>query len=146
MTNFSLDVADEEQFFFTQADNNIESEEQTLQGKEQSRQAAKEWMTNEEPASLRTSIKEFAKIDGDTTSYSINRNKANETIQVEQGLDLNFQISRLSVEVLLTTDGRHKHCKVNEDRIILKDGLLFGNTTEKRVESNTTKSSYQHNS
>ena len=36
-TSFS-DVADEEQFFFTQADKNDESEDQTLAQKEQSRQ------------------------------------------------------------------------------------------------------------
>ena len=33
-TTFSQDVADEEQFFFSQADNKDESEEQTLQRKQ----------------------------------------------------------------------------------------------------------------
>ena len=43
-TPSSSDVADEEQFFFiTQADNNDESEEQTLERKDQSRQNAKQW-------------------------------------------------------------------------------------------------------
>ena len=34
VTTSSSDVADEEQFFFTQADNNVESEEQTLERNE----------------------------------------------------------------------------------------------------------------
>ena len=38
----SLDVADEEQVFFTQVDNDNESEEQTVQQEEQSRRLAKE--------------------------------------------------------------------------------------------------------
>ena len=43
VTTSSSDVADEEQFFFTQADNKDESEEQTLEHKEQSNQNAKQW-------------------------------------------------------------------------------------------------------
>ena len=43
----SSDVADEEQFFFTHADNSNELEEQTLQRKEQSRQILKQWAANE---------------------------------------------------------------------------------------------------
>ena len=42
VTTSSSDVADEEQFFFTQADNNDESHEQTLERKEQSKQNAKQ--------------------------------------------------------------------------------------------------------
>ena len=53
----SSDVADEEQFFFTQADKNDESEEQTFERKEQSRQNAKQCPANEEPSSLKTSVK-----------------------------------------------------------------------------------------
>ena len=41
MTTSSSDVADEEQFFFTHADDSNESEEQTLERKEQSKQNAK---------------------------------------------------------------------------------------------------------
>ena len=40
LTTSSSDVADEEQFFFTQADNKDESEKQTPEGKKQSRQNA----------------------------------------------------------------------------------------------------------
>ena len=67
VTTPSSDVADEEQFFFTQADNNYESEQQTLERKEQSSQNAKQWVINEEPSFLNTSVKEFTRIDGSTT-------------------------------------------------------------------------------
>ena len=68
LTTSSSDVADEEQFFFTQADNNDESEQRTLERKEQSRQNAMHWVATEEPSSLKTSVKEFTKTDGNTTS------------------------------------------------------------------------------
>ena len=48
VTTSSSDVADVKQFFFTQADNNDESEKQTFQRKEQSKQNAKQWAMNEE--------------------------------------------------------------------------------------------------
>ena len=76
-------------------------------------------------------IKEFTKIDGNATSYSIHRIKANARIRVEQDVDLVLKNLKLKIlgqpydEVLLTTDNRFKHYKANEDRIILKDGLLF---------------------
>ena len=41
VTTSSSDVADEEQVFFTQTDNDNESEEQSLEKKEQSKQNAK---------------------------------------------------------------------------------------------------------
>ena len=47
VTTSSSDVADEKQFFVTQADKNDESEQQTLERKEQSRQNAKQWPMNE---------------------------------------------------------------------------------------------------
>ena len=70
-------VADEEQLFFTQADGEHETEEQNLQRKEQSRKKATEWVGNEESSSMMPSIKEFTKIDGSTTSFSMKRIKAN---------------------------------------------------------------------
>ena len=76
----SPDVADEEQFFFTQPDSQDETEEQILQKKEQSQKNAEEWVTNQELSSLKPSIKEFTKIDGNTTSYSINGIKASARI------------------------------------------------------------------
>ena len=59
VTTSSSDVADEEQFFFTHADDAKESEEHTLERKEQSRQNAKQWAANEELPALKTSVKEF---------------------------------------------------------------------------------------
>ena len=127
----SSDVADEEHFFFTQPDSQDETEEQILQRKEQLHQNAAEWVTNQELSSLKPSIKEFTKIDGNTTSYSINGIKASARIRVEQDADLVLKNLKLKIlgqphdDVLLATDRRYKHYKANEDRIILKDGLLF---------------------
>ena len=88
VTTSSSDVADGEQIFFTHADDGKESEEQTLERKEQLRQNAKQWAANEESPALKTSVKEFTKIDGNTTSYSMNGTKANARIRVEQDVDL----------------------------------------------------------
>ena len=127
----SSDVADEKKFFFMQSDGQDETEEQILQRKEQSQQKAAEWVINQEPSSLKPSIKEITKVDGNTTSYSINGIKASARIRVEQDADLVLKNLKLKIfgqphdDVLLTTDRRFKLYKVNEDRIILKDGLLF---------------------
>ena len=138
VTTSSFDVADEEQFFFTHADDSNESEEQTLEWKEQSKRNAKQWAANEESPALKTSVKEFTKIDGNTTSYSMNGIKANARIWVEQDVDLVLKNMKLKIlgqpydEVLIMTDSRYKNYKANKDRIILKDGLLirkhFGET------------------
>ena len=79
---------------------------------------------------MKPSIKEFTKIDGNATSYSIHGIKANARIRKEQDVDLALKNLKLKIlaqpyEVLLTTEKRFKHYKANEDRIILKDGLLF---------------------
>ena len=131
VTASSSDVADEEQFFFTPTDGEDETEEQTLERKKQSRKKATEWVAHEEPSSMKPSIKEFTRIDGNTTSYSMHGIKANARIRVEQDVDLVLRNLKLKIpgrpydEVLLTTDRRFKHYKANEDRIILKKGLLF---------------------
>ena len=131
VTTSSSDVADEEQFFFTHTDDQDESEEQILQRKEQSREKAAEWGCNQEPSSMKPSIKQFTKIDGNTTAYSLHGIKANARIRVEQDADLVLKNLKLKIlgqpydDVLLTADRRFKHYKANEDRIILKDGLLL---------------------
>ena len=131
VTTSSSDVADEKHFFFTQTDKKDESKKQTVEQKEQSQQNAKEGVTNEEPSSLKTSVKEFTKIDRNSTSYSMNGIKANARIRVEQNIDLVLKNMKLKIlcqphdEVLMMTDSRNKHHKANEERIILKDGLLF---------------------
>ena len=68
MATSSSDVADEELFFFTQADGKDGTEEQIQRGKVQSQKKAAEWVLNQEPASMKASIKEIEKIDGNTTS------------------------------------------------------------------------------
>ena len=131
VTISSSDVADEYQIFFTHTYDGKESEEQTLERKEQSRQNAKQWAANKESPALKTSVKEFTKIDGNTMSYSMNGNKANARIRVEQDFDLVLKNMELKIlgqpydEVLMITHSRYKNYKANEDRIILKDGLLF---------------------
>ena len=132
VTTSSSDVADEEQIFFKHADDAKESEEQTLEQKEQSRQNAKQWAANEESPASKTSVKESTKIDGNTTSYSMNGIKANAArIRVEQDVDLVLKNMKLKIlgqpydEVLMLTDSRYEYYKANEYRIILKDGLVF---------------------
>ena len=131
MTTSSSDVADGEQLFFTHADDSIDSEKLTLERKEQSKRNARQWAANEESPALKTSVKEFTKIDGNTTSFSMNGIKANARIRVEQEVDLVLKNMKLKIlgqpydEVLIMTDSRYKDYKANEDRIILKDGLLF---------------------
>ena len=127
----SSDVADEEQFFFVHTYNQDETEETILQKKKQSREKAAVWVVNQDPTSRKPSIKEFTKIEGNTTSYSIHGIKGNARIRVEQDADLVLKNLKLTIlgqphdDVLLTTDRRFKHYKANEDRIILKDGLLL---------------------
>ena len=80
---------------------------------------------------MKPSIKEFNKINGNTTSYSIHGIKANAGIRVEQDVDLVLKNLKRKIlgqphdDLLLTADRRFKHYKANEDRIILKDGLLL---------------------
>ena len=82
---------------------------------------------------MKPSIKEFTKIDGNTTACSLLGKKANARIRVEQDADLvlkNLKLKKLNQpydDVLLTAGRRFKHYKANEDRIILKDGLLLRN-------------------
>ena len=131
VTTSSSDVADEEQFFFTHTDDQDETEEQILQRKQQSREKAAEWVVNQEASSMKPSIKEFTKIDGNTTAYSLHGIKAKARIRVEQDADLVLKNLKLKIliqpydDVILTADKRFKHYKANEDRIILKDGLLL---------------------
>ena len=127
VTTSSSDVADEEQIFFNHTDDADEMAEQFLQRKEQSRQKATEWVANQELSPMKPSIKEFMKIDGNTTSYSTNGIKAYARIRVEQDAELVLKNLKLKIlgqsqdDVLLTTERRFKHYKANEDRIILKD-------------------------
>ena len=97
------------------------------------REKAAEWVVDQEPSSIKPSIKEITKFDGNTMLYSLHGIKANARIRVEQDADLVLKNLKLEIlgqlheDALLTTDSRFKHYKANEDRIILKDGLLFRN-------------------
>ena len=61
----------------------------------------------------------------------MNSIKATARIRVEQDVDLVLKNLKLKIlgqpfdEVLIMTDSRYKHYKTNEDRKILKDGLLY---------------------
>ena len=87
------------------------------------RQNAKQWVANEEPPSLKTSVKELTKIDVKTTSNSMNGIKANALIRVEQDVDLVLKKMKLKFlgqqfdEVIITTDSQFKLYKANEDRV-----------------------------
>ena len=80
---------------------------------------------------MKPSIKEFTKINGSPTSYSINGIKTSARIRVDQDANLVLKNLKLKIlgqshdDVLLSTDRQFKHYKANEDCIILKDGLLF---------------------
>ena len=91
MTTSFTDVTDEEQLFVTGTYNQNESEEQTLEEKEQYRKAAGQWVANEEPSSLRISMKESINIDGDSTSFPTNGVKAKTQTQADQNLVLTLK-------------------------------------------------------
>ena len=82
---------------------------------EYNREKAAEWVVNQEPSSLKPSIKELIKIDGDTTAYSLHGIETNARIRVEQDADLVLKNLKLKIlnqphdDVLLTTDSRFKH-------------------------------------
>ena len=102
-----------------------------LERKEKSKQNAMQWTANEESPALKTSVKEFTRIDGNTTSYFMNWFKASARMCVEQYVDLVLKKMKLKIlgqahdEVLMMTDSRYKNYKANEDRMNLKNGLLF---------------------
>ena len=62
---------------------------------------------------MKPRIKQFTKIDENTTSHSINGIKANARIRVEQDADLVLKklkiLGQLHDDVLLTTDRQFKH-------------------------------------
>ena len=61
VTTSSSDVAGEEQFLSTHADGEDETQEQTVERKEQSQKKATEWVAHEEPSSMKPSIKRIYK-------------------------------------------------------------------------------------
>ena len=103
-------------------------------------------VANEEPSSLKKRVKEFRKIDENTTLYSTNGIKANAQIQVE--LDVHLVLKNKKLKILgQPHDDRLtiQIYKANEDRINLKLAYCSENILEKQVVSNTTKLSSQGN-
>ena len=98
---------------------------------------------------MKPSIKEFTKIDGNTTSYSNNGIRASAQIRVEQDAVLVLKNLKLKVlgqphdDVLLTTANRFKHYKQTRIALSSKMDSYSGNTPENLVASNTTKFSYR---
>ena len=84
-------------------------------------------------------------------SFSMIGIEANARIWIEQQVHLLLKNMKLIIlgqphdEVLMITDSRYKNYKANEDRIILKYGLLFRKYLEKEAVSNTTRFSSQSN-
>ena len=80
---------------------------------------------------MEPSVNGFTRIDEHCTFYFINGIEVSARIRVEKDVDLVLKKLKLKKlgqphdEVLLTSDSRFEHYKANEDRIILKDGLLF---------------------
>ena len=80
--------------------------------KKQFREKAAEWVVNQEPSSMKPSIKEFTKIEGNTTSYSLHGIKASARIRVYQEADLILKNLELKIlgqrydDVLMATDRR----------------------------------------
>ena len=64
VTTSSSNVADEEHFFFAQADSEDKTEGQIPRRKSQSRKKAAEWVLSQESSSMKPSIKEFTKVVG----------------------------------------------------------------------------------
>ena len=123
----STDVADEEQFFFL-PDKTIETEEEKkLAQKEQARQNA----CDEETTKRKLAITESTPIPMNKTSYTFGAIKENARIRVEQDSNLVFKALKRKLiceeydKHLLQTDPTAKCLLVDENRLIVKDGVLM---------------------
>ena len=80
---------------------------------------------------MKTSTKELTEVDGNITWYSSNGIKASAPTRVEEDSDQRLKNLKMKIlcqtidELLLKTDRQYKHHRSTEDRIVLKDGLLF---------------------
>ena len=77
VTTSSSEVAREDDFSFTQTNDEDETEEQTRERKEQSRIKSTVWVVYQEPSSMKPRIQEFIKVNGSTASYFLNGMKTN---------------------------------------------------------------------
>ena len=128
-----------------QANDEDETEEHKLERQEQSRKKRTERVAHGEPSSMKPSIKEFTKFDGNTTSYAIDGITAKARIPIEQDVDLILKNEKFKIfgqpqdEVLLTTDRRFNHLRADEESSIFKNGLLLLKYHGELVTSNTAK-------
>ena len=122
----STDVADEEQLFFI-PDETIETEEEILLQKEQTRQYARD----EETTKIKIAIKETTPIPINKASYTFGAKKEDERIRVEQDSNLVFKAIKKKLiceeydKHLLQTDATAKSLLLHENRLIVKDGVLM---------------------
>ena len=120
------DVADEEQLFFL-PDETIETEEETLQQKEQARQNARD----EETTTIKLAIKETTPIPINKASYTFGAKLEDARTRVEQ--DSNLVLKAIKKKLiceehdkhLLQTDPIAKRLLVHENRLIVKDDILL---------------------
>ena len=84
----SLDVADEELFFFRQADVKKKPKEKNVKVRKNLGEKSSKWVVNEDLSPIKPNNKEFTKIDRNTTIFSINGSQTNARIRVEQDDDL----------------------------------------------------------
>ena len=122
----STDVADEEQLFFLPGET-IETEEEILLQKEQARQNA----CDKETTKRKLAIKETTPIPMNKASYTVGVIKEEARIRVEQDSNLVFKAMKRKLicedfdEHLLQTDPTAKRLLVDENRLIVKDGILM---------------------
>ena len=151
VTSPSSDVADEELFLFTKTADENETQEQTLERKQQSRFNAADWVASDEPSFMKPSTKEFTKIDGNTASYSFNRIKTYERIRVEQGVYLVLKDLQVKFSASHMKEYYYKLTEESKTRTQMKTvstskmDRYFGKTTEKLVVLKITNFSYQSN-
>ena len=79
---------------------------------------------------MKISVKEFTKIDGNTTSYTMNGIQTSAKVRVEQHVVVlkNTKLEFLDQphdEVLTVKDSRYKNYNAKVNSIILEDGLLY---------------------
>ena len=87
VTTPSSEIADEEQFFFTQSVGEMRLKSDPPTNRTIAEKAT-EWVANKKPFSMKPSIKDFTKVDRNTTSYSILWINVNARIRVEQDVEL----------------------------------------------------------
>ena len=122
----STDVTGEEELFFL-TEETIQSEEEILLQKEQTKQKARD----EELRKIKLTITETAPTPIKKALYTFGATKKDARIRVQQNLDLVVQAIKRKLiceeydKHLLQTDPKAKRLLVHENRLIVKDGNLM---------------------